>query len=141
MGILARKIIRKHPKSEKEQYYYSRVSAGRVDTLELAKEMSITAGQSVGAIIGLLQDMHDIALNYLSMGYSVNLAPVGILQTKINCKGVDNKIDFSTDQIKKVNVHLLPSVPFKSDFKLTNVNIVNADSKFVEYEPKPNLPS
>ena len=122
-----RVIKRKHPKSEKEQYYASIVNFGKLDVDDLAERISGSCTVTRTDCLVVLSALQKEVIFALKSGNRVNLGDLGSMRITCNCKGADTKEDFSVDSVKKLNVIYLPSVEMKQELNLKKVQLNRVD--------------
>lgn len=123
MPLIYRVIARQKPGTEdpeNKKYYLSRNSTGLIKTETIAHEIAISAGQSEGTILGLLQDLHNEILSHLKNGYSVRLGNIGILHPTITSWGEETEEEVDASSVSKINVRFIPSIGLKKSVELTN---------------------
>lgn len=116
MAVLFNVQSRRNPKDRSEKYYAVHQNSGLVPLYTGAEEVAKRAGQSEGAVIGLLRDIFNEAVFWMKEGYSVRLGNLGILHPAYSCRGASSVDEFKVDNIKKVKIHLRPSVLLKQNF-------------------------
>lgn len=148
MPLIYRVVGRQKPGTEgpeNKKYYLSRNSTGLIKTETIAHEIAISAGQSEGTVLGLLQDLHNEILSHLKNGYSVRLGNIGILHATITSSGRETEKEVDAACVKQVNVRFIPSVGLKNSVDLTNEYLdfkeigKDGSSNVPEPEPEPGV--
>ena len=104
---------RKDPSSPEVQgkFYGWPVTKGVVGTRMLAGYIATRSGHSTGSVIGLIEDIFDAIIHYMSLGYNVDMGQAGRFQLK--CKsttGTTTKEECHIGLLEKAYIHYQPFV-------------------------------
>ena len=118
-------IQRRNPRDIEgpKKFYGSKVSLGCVTTKTLAKEIGERAGQSEGAVLGMLRDLQNEVVDLLLQGYSVRLGNIGILYTTLKSDGADTAKGWDLSYLQSVRLRLRPSVELNNSTALDSGNL------------------
>jgi predicted histone-like DNA-binding protein len=103
------------------KWYANAIISGRITLSELAKEISGRSSLTKGDTENVLSNFVDELPTFLKLGMSIKLGDLGSLRLTISSEGVDNREDFTRNNIKGVKIVFTPSPELKK--ALENIHL------------------
>ena len=98
---------------ETETLYAGIVYNGTISAERLAHLVAKRTGFKEGVINGILDELQDEVLNYLSEGYRVELGDFGYFSAKVKSRHVENKEDLRSSSVSFDGVNFRASKSFR----------------------------
>lgn len=98
---------------ETETLYAGIVYNGTISAERLAHLVAKRTGFKEGVINGILDELQDEVLNYLSEGYRVELGEFGYFSAKVKSRHVENKEDLRSSSVSFDGVNFRASKSFR----------------------------
>jgi predicted histone-like DNA-binding protein len=102
---------------EPRKWYANPVKSGKITIKDLSKEIAGRSSLTRGDIENVLSNCLDELPTFLKLGMSVSLGEFGTFRLSLSSEGVDNKKDFSSNNIKSVKVIFTPSTELKKSLE------------------------
>ena len=125
-------IPRTNMLTEQVLYYGQIVQEGVIGLNELADEIQATSTVTRADILAVLADLENVITKTLRNGKGVKLGDLGSFRPTINGTGVEEKADYESNLIRKVNVVFIPSTKMKY-----NLSPKNPFVQFKNVTPEP----
>ena len=125
-------IPRKNMLSEQVLFYGQIVQEGVIGFNELADEIQATSTVTRADILAVLADLENAITKNLRNGKGVKLGDLGSFRPTIKGTGVEEKADYESNLIRKVNVVFIPSTKMKY-----NLSPKNPFVQFKNVTPEP----
>lgn len=128
MSIIFKSIKRRNPQNEDEEKYYAQtVMKGYYDLETIAEQISDVCTVTVHDVRGILSSLQQHIGEKLSMNQSVRLGQLGSFHVRTNCASVEDRSELSTDLVKCVKVHFVPSSGMHREINLDVVSFKKED--------------
>ena len=125
-------IPRKNMLTDQGLYYGQIVQEGVIGLNELADEIQATSTVTRADILAVLADLENVITKTLRNGKGVKLGDLGSFRPTIKGTGVEEKADYESNLIRKVNVVFIPSPKMKY-----NLSPKNPFVQFKNVTPEP----
>ena len=113
-------IPRKNMLTEQVLFYGQIVQEGVIGLNELADEIQATSTVTRADILAVLADLENVITKTLRNGKGVKLGDLGSFRPTIKGSGVEEKADYESNLIRKVNVIFIPSTKMKYELSPKN---------------------
>ena len=125
-------IPRKNMLTDQVLFYGQIVQEGVIGLNELADEIQATSTVTRADILAVLADLENVITKTLRNGKGVKLGDLGSFRPTIKGRGVEEKADYESSLIRKVNVVFIPSTKMKY-----NLSPKNPFVQFKNVTPQP----
>ena len=116
MNVLTFNVIpRKSPRDHSVKYYAQPITAGKITTEDLAKEIAGRCSLTYGDMLNVFRNLSEVIPKYLSAGFHINIKDLGILFLSLSSKGALTRDKFTADNIRRVGFHIYFSNSFKNN--------------------------
>lgn len=102
---------------EKETMYADIVYSGTITAERLIRTVAQRTGFKEGMIEGILSELQNETLEYLSEGYRVELGEFGFFSAKVKSRLVENKNDLRSNSVSFDGVNFRASKSFRTDIR------------------------
>ena len=102
-------IPRKSPRDKSVKYYAQPITAGKITTEDLAKEIAGRCSLTYGDMLNVFRNLAEVIPKYLSAGFHINIRDLGILFLSLSSRGTETK------DIRRVGFHIYFSSSFKNN--------------------------
>ena len=102
---------------EKETMYADIVYSGTITAERLIRTVAQRTGFKEGMIEGILSELQNETLEYLSEGYRVELGEFGFFSAKVKSRLVENKNDLRSNSVSFDGVNFRPSKSFRTGIR------------------------
>lgn len=113
-------IPRKNMLTDQVLFYGQIVQEGVIGLNELADEIQTTSTVTRADILAVLADLENVIAKTLRNGKGVKLGDLGSFRPTIKGRGVEEKADYESSLIRKVNVVFIPSTKMKYNLSPKN---------------------
>ena len=125
-------IPRKNMLTDQVLLYGQIVEEGVIGLNDLADEIQTTSTVTRADILAVLADLENVIAKTLRNGKGVKLGDLGSFRPTIKGSGVEEKADYESSLIRKVNVVFIPSTKMKY-----NLSPKNPFVQFKNVTPQP----
>ena len=116
MNVLSFNVIpRKSPRDKSVKYYAQPITAGKITTEDLAKEIAGRCSLTYGDMLNVFRNLAEVIPKYLSAGFHINIRDLGILFLSLSSRGTETKDKFTAYNIRRVGFHIYFSSSFKNN--------------------------
>ena len=102
---------------EKETMYADIVYSGTITAERLIRTVAQRTGFKEGMIEGILSELQNETLEYLSEGYRVELGEFGFFSAKVKSRLVENKNDLRSNSVSFDGVNFRASKSFRTGIR------------------------
>lgn len=102
---------------EKETMYADIVYSGTITAERLIRTVAQRTGSKEGMIEGILSELQNETLEYLSEGYRVELGEFGFFSAKVKSRLVENKNDLRSNSVSFDGVNFRASKSFRTGIR------------------------
>lgn len=135
--VRALKTRQKGSTELKTVFCASSKQVGRVGLYELSDDIAGRCTLHVADVTAVLEALSDAITHFVSLGYGVALGRLGSFYSTLRSKSTESEKDFTTNNIKKINLVFVPSVKIKEAMKGVSFNQIVKDKAKGD---KPSIP-
>lgn len=114
---LKKKLSLTTKEGEKETMYADIVYSGTITAERLIRTVAQRTGFKEGMIEGILSELQNETLEYLSEGYRVELGEFGFFSAKVKSRLVENKNDLRSNSVSFDGVNFRASKSFRTGIR------------------------
>ncbi len=107
----------------------SQVNHGRITTRSIAEEVAQITSLGRGDVYNVLSTLSDVAMRYVSMGYSVELGEMGTFTPRLSAKAVPANEVYGREHIRGVMARFTPSVELKAALKAVTFELEETEEE------------